>query len=112
MHIDTAIFRYIQDALWKYLSICSNHYDIRSIFTYHIHILLIPELCRLIYRDIMRHGSYLYRGWLQSFSSSLWLIRLCITRNNLMSCLDYLLQGIYRKIRRRRRIVPFGRRSA
>ncbi len=56
MDIDTSVLRNIEYALRKYLAICCHNYHIRCILSDDVHVLLLTELHRLIYRNMIEHS--------------------------------------------------------
>ena len=99
MDIDTSVLRNIEYALRKYLAICCHNYHIRCILSDDVHVLLLTELHRLIYRNIIFHCLYLHRCRLKLFAPSLCLGRLRKACHNVMSRFHYGYKCVHGKIR-------------
>ncbi len=84
MHVDTAVFRHIQNFLRQYLPKSRYRNQLRIIFPQFLHKFRRFHAFRLQNSQTVRKRIFLYRGKRQLFASALRLVWLCYHRKHLM----------------------------
>lgn len=99
MYINASVFRKIENTLWKNLPESRHYDDIRRKLFQIFHTCIFPDFYRLEYFQSMGNRTFLYRWKLHGIPASLWFVRLCNHKHNLVSGFYDLFQCIHRKIR-------------